>query len=463
MHPAPRARRPAVRTGDAARLARQGLEALSRLARTVTAADPRPGMRRLSAEARSLAIPYSRDEREAFALLLLPFLIVASAIVLHQSMRAVQSYVAAIAMPEDEIVPVRSRVVGDALPAPTPRSVVRASDAGGETVAAVAAGPAVRSAGASAIALEAVPPEIAARPIATPESRPAPHSDIAVVKAAPYPPTVETDAGAKLAFLTPVDEMRRGVRPVSPEAIEAFEADARGRPLNAGICAIDEKRRTTVLASGGDVASLDGAAFGLRLAKAAEAQVDGFVIYNDAYRRLTYPMGDVHDLYGVCTDVVVRAYRALGVDLQALVHRARAGTGDASIDHRRTEVLRRFFSAHGESLPMTSFAEDYRPGDIVTYYRPQNRGTRAHIAIVSSVLAPSGRPMIVHNRGWGPQLEDALFVDEITGHYRYRGPTPSQSAETGAEHGLPAAADVEAPVLPASLRASRLPPAQRQY
>jgi uncharacterized protein YijF (DUF1287 family) len=165
----------------------------------------------------------------------------------------------------------------------------------------------------------------------------------------------------------------------------------------------------------------DPAAFGLKLAAAARAQIGDFVIYNDRYRNISYPMGDVAPLFGVCTDVVVRAYRALGLDLQSLVHLARVGSGDTSIDHRRTEVLRRYFSAYGETLPITQFAEDYLPGDIVTYYRPQNRRSSAHIAVVSGEIAPSGRPMIVHNRGWGPQLEDALFVDQITGHYRYTG------------------------------------------
>jgi uncharacterized protein YijF (DUF1287 family) len=170
-----------------------------------------------------------------------------------------------------------------------------------------------------------------------------------------------------------------------------------------------------------DAAPADPAAFGLRLAAAARAQVGDFVIYNDKYRHISYPMGDVAPLFGVCSDLVVRAYRAVGLDLQSLVHLARVGSGDTSIDHRRTEVLRRYFSAYGETLPITQFAEDYLPGDIVTYYRPQNRHSRSHIAMVSDVIARSGRPMIIHNRGWGPQMEDALFVDQITGHYRYAG------------------------------------------
>ena len=169
--------------------------------------------------------------------------------------------------------------------------------------------------------------------------------------------------------------------------------------------------------------------FGAALAAAAQRQTSEFTVYTDKYRRMSYPMGDVPALFGVCTDVVIRAYRALGVDLQALIHIARIGPADTSIAHRRTFTLRRYFASRGASVPITEFAEDYRPGDIVTYYRPQNRGSRDHIAIVSNLIAPSGRPMIVHNRGWGPQIEDALFVDKITGHYRYRGPGNSGPVE----------------------------------
>ncbi|MBX9926473.1 MAG: DUF1287 domain-containing protein, partial [Hyphomicrobiaceae bacterium] len=160
---------------------------------------------------------------------------------------------------------------------------------------------------------------------------------------------------------------------------------------------------------------------GFRIAAAAREQAGDLVVYDERYRRIAYPMGDVHSFYGVCTDVVIRAYRAIGIDLQHAVQVSGVGSGDTNVDHRRTETLRRFFTRHGESLPVSSFAEDYRPGDIVTYYRPQNSGSRSHIAVVSDVLAPSGRYLIVHNRGWGPQLEDGLFVDEITGHYRYAG------------------------------------------
>ena len=187
--------------------------------------------------------------------------------------------------------------------------------------------------------------------------------------------------------------------------------------------------------------SLTPAAFGSALATSARGQTADLVIYNDTYRHMAYPMGDVPALYGVCTDVVIRAYRGMGIDLQQRVHESGLGSGDTSIEHRRTETLRRFFARYGEQLPPSTFAEDFRPGDIVTYDRPQNRHSRSHIAVVSDVLGASGRYMIVHNRGWGPQLEDALFVDEITGHYRYTGggePVVAAAVTTAKVKGIPA-------------------------
>ena len=166
--------------------------------------------------------------------------------------------------------------------------------------------------------------------------------------------------------------------------------------------------------------SAEAADFGARLAAAALEQTKDFVIYTAKYRHIAYPLGDLPALHGACSDVVVRAYRALGIDLQRLVQIARLGR-DPNIDHRRTETLRRLFARFGQSFSVSAFPEDYQPGDIVTYYRPFSRVSRAHIAIVADVLAPSGRPMIIHNRGWGPQLEDALFSDRMTGHYRFAG------------------------------------------
>jgi uncharacterized protein YijF (DUF1287 family) len=178
------------------------------------------------------------------------------------------------------------------------------------------------------------------------------------------------------------------------------------------------------------VTATSPSAFGRLLAHAAAAQTADLVVYSDKYRQIGFPMGDVPALYGVCADVVVRAYRALGIDLQELVHKAGLGTGDPSIDQRRVQTLRRFFTRYGVSLPVTDFIEDYRPGDIVTYHSDFGRTSQSHVAIVADVIAPSGRPMIVHNRGWGPQLEDALFAREITGHYRFTSMPPPGQAET---------------------------------
>lgn len=166
-----------------------------------------------------------------------------------------------------------------------------------------------------------------------------------------------------------------------------------------------------------------------RLVAAALERTEHFVIYNGSYRKIGYPMGDVPERYGVCTDVVIRAYRALGIDLQQLVHedmkahfdRYPKSWGmkqpDSNIDHRRVPNLRRFFTRHGEKLAVTRQAGDYRPGDLVTWVVG---GNRPHIGIVTDRKAPgSGRPMIVHNIGWGPKLDDMLFDYPISGHYRF--------------------------------------------
>jgi uncharacterized protein YijF (DUF1287 family) len=117
--------------------------------------------------------------------------------------------------------------------------------------------------------------------------------------------------------------------------------------------------------------------------------------------------------------VVVRAYRALGVDLQVLVHKSGAGSGDTNIDHRRVEVLRRFFARAGTSLSITKNPADYQPGDIVTYHMPDGWLSKTHIGIVAAEKSLTGVPLLIHNRGWGVQAEDWLFAERITGHYRY--------------------------------------------
>ncbi len=168
-----------------------------------------------------------------------------------------------------------------------------------------------------------------------------------------------------------------------------------------------------------------------RLVAAAVAQTTRPARYDGAYRRIPYPMGDVPPDVGVCTDVVVRAYRAVGIDLQQRVHEdMRAAFAayprawgltrpDPSIDHRRVPNLQTYFRRRGTARPRSSAAADYQPGDVVSWMLP---GNLPHIGIVSDRRAPNGqRPLIVHNIGRGPELEDMLFAHPITGHYRFRG------------------------------------------
>jgi len=164
------------------------------------------------------------------------------------------------------------------------------------------------------------------------------------------------------------------------------------------------------------------------LVRASLERTTHHVHYDGRYIAISYPGGDVPDSIGVCTDVVIRSYRALGVDLQKRVHEDMKenfseypthwglSRPDRNIDHRRVPNLRRFFERHGESITVTQNGSDYRPGDLVTWMLP---GNLPHIGVVSDRVGVSGNPRIVHNIGSGPKLEDRLFDFPITGHYRY--------------------------------------------
>ncbi len=159
--------------------------------------------------------------------------------------------------------------------------------------------------------------------------------------------------------------------------------------------------------------------FGVRLANAALEQRWIPTIYNPKYIKISYPNGDVPRMYGVCTDVVVRAYRDFGIDLQKRVHESRLGSGDKNIDHRRVLVLRKFFAAKGQSLSTAKDPKLYKPGDLVTYYLPDGQFSKTHIAIVTQYKSSDGITLVVHNRGYSVQLEKLFFSEKITGHYRY--------------------------------------------
>ncbi len=160
--------------------------------------------------------------------------------------------------------------------------------------------------------------------------------------------------------------------------------------------------------------------FAMQLVAAARQQRAVLAIYDPSYRKLDYPMGDVPWYIGVCTDVVVRAYRKLGIDLQKLIHRSRLGSGDRNIDHRRVRVLKKFFARRGTRLKVSDNPEDYKPGDLVTYYLPEGTFSKTHIAIVSDRKTAAGVPLVIHNIGYGVSEEDWLFGSKITGHYRYK-------------------------------------------
>lgn len=171
--------------------------------------------------------------------------------------------------------------------------------------------------------------------------------------------------------------------------------------------------------------------FEAELVAAAIARTHQHVRYDGSYFSIPYPNGDVPANIGVCTDVIIRSYRAIGADLQLLLHEDMSAnfdvypsrqmwglrTTDRNIDHRRVPNLQVFFSRHGTLLPITENKNDYAAGDLVTWMLP---GNLPHIGIVTNKIeSPDGNPLIVHNIGAGPALENMLFTYPITGHYRF--------------------------------------------
>jgi len=167
-----------------------------------------------------------------------------------------------------------------------------------------------------------------------------------------------------------------------------------------------------------------------RLADSAFTLTTQKVKYDPAYIAISYPNGDVPADKGVCTDVVIRAYRKLGVDLQKEVHEDMTknfskypqkwglSKPDKNIDHRRVPNLMTFFTRHGTVLQISSNASDYIPGSIVCW---NLEGGITHIGIVSKEKTLVGdKPLIIHNIGAGQVSEDMLFKYKIIGHYQYK-------------------------------------------
>jgi len=171
-----------------------------------------------------------------------------------------------------------------------------------------------------------------------------------------------------------------------------------------------------------------------QLVNAADERTRHSVVYDGSYQRIGFPWGDVSNNIGVCSDVVIRAYRKLGIDLQHLVNHDmslnfyaypsfsqwRLTKPDTNIDHRRVLNLQVFFARAGQNLPISYYPQDYEPGNIVTW---NIRPGMPHIGIVSNHYADDGiTPLIIHNIGKGPVYENVLFDMEITGHFRYQPP-----------------------------------------
>ncbi len=169
----------------------------------------------------------------------------------------------------------------------------------------------------------------------------------------------------------------------------------------------------------------------ISLHEAARQQIGHVIDYDPAYVRLPYPGGDVSPQSGVCTDVVIRALRVLGLDLQQAIHedmRAHFSAypklwgltrPDRNIDHRRVPNQECFFRRRGWELPVTENPADYAPGDIVTC---RLGGTLPHVMIVSDRRDEDGVPMVIHNIGSGTQEEEGLFDFGLTAHFRVRLP-----------------------------------------
>lgn len=170
--------------------------------------------------------------------------------------------------------------------------------------------------------------------------------------------------------------------------------------------------------------------FSAKLSKAVLELTEASVSYDPSYFSIHYPNGDVPSDKGVCTDVIIRAYRKLGVDLQKEVHEDMKKnfslypkkwglkTTDKNIDHRRVPNLMTFFSRHGTTLKNSTSSADYTTGDIVCW---DLGGGITHIGIVvNKKSSDQQRNLVVHNIGRGQELSDCLFQYKIIGHYQYQ-------------------------------------------
>ena len=169
--------------------------------------------------------------------------------------------------------------------------------------------------------------------------------------------------------------------------------------------------------------------FDVKLANAGVSIEDASIMYDGSYYSIGYPDGDVPANIGVCTDVIIRAYRILGIDLQKEVHEdvlknndaySRIKKIDKNIDHRRVPNLATFFKRHGKVLPITNDPKDYKPGDVI-WWNLSPAGSLNHIGLVVNEKSADGlRYLVIHNMGGGQVIKDFLFGAKIVGHYSYQ-------------------------------------------
>ena len=168
-----------------------------------------------------------------------------------------------------------------------------------------------------------------------------------------------------------------------------------------------------------------------KVSAAAISIVDASIAYDPTYFSIQYPNGDIAKNKGVCTDVIIRTYRKLDIDLQKEVHEDMLKNftlypnikkwglhkTDTNIDHRRVPNLEVFFARKGKKLSVTNDPNDYKTGELVTWMIGNKY---PHIGIITNKKSPDEkRPMIVHNVGKGQVLEDCLFDWKIVGHFKY--------------------------------------------
>ena len=159
------------------------------------------------------------------------------------------------------------------------------------------------------------------------------------------------------------------------------------------------------------------------LIKAARSQVGVTKFYDSSYVKRKYPMGDIPIIRGVCTDVIVRAFRKVGIDLQKEIYLDKKAHPkrykglyytdrlDPNIDHRRVKNLQAYFAAKGYRVKGA-----FKPGDIVVWKLPGSN--LDHIGLCSDKLNSKGEPLIIHNVGYGAKEEDVLREYKIVDHFR---------------------------------------------